>query len=497
MMTRKYLCYLTTATVVSFLPLPLILGGLFLLREVLPSAFRKPVTIFLFLVIPSACGWLLAARAHFPPTFAAKFLPLLLPPLLALGTALYFLLFFPTDIPLAMYVLGVSFLLLYALFLLAFCLRNRTREPAQERRKGMLRLFLPLAVLCVATGLTWQSVRDRTLSGDDAVPLLDWEFAGKYYPGYADNALTLPATPPSLRLVGDLPRLDGTLAALPLYAAAFQALTCLDEDGRPLTDEARFAAEIAVGWQRGDMRGLEELADGDTDIFFGPPPSQRQLDELRARGLTPDVRPLAHEALVFFVHKDNPVRNLSREQLRRIYTGEITNWQEVGGRDERILPFQHEKSNENQDMLARFILRGETPLPALREELRSCDFLSVNVVSRYYKRNNALGFGLRWYLGQWFPDGDVRPLAVDGVPPTDATVRDGSYPLSLPLCMISCRPLDAESRAFRDWLLGPEGRDLIRRAGYLPWDDKSGEQTENSGESSSDTENHGNKEDAR
>ena len=52
-------------------------------------------------------------------------------------------------------------------------------------------------------------------------------------------------------------------------------------------------------------------------------------------------------------------------------------------------------------------------------------------------------------------------------------MRDGSYPLALRLCMISCRPLDAESRAFRDWLLGPEGRDLIRRAGYLPWDEES------------------------
>ena len=59
---------------------------------------------------------------------------------------------------------------------------------------------------------------------------------------------------------------------------------------------------------------------------------------------------------------------------------------------------------------------------------------------------------------------------MDGVPPTDATLRDGSYPLALPLCMISCRPLSDASRAFRDWLLGPEGRDLIRRAGYLPWD---------------------------
>ena len=71
---------------------------------------------------------------------------------------------------------------------------------------------------------------------------------------------------------------------------------------------------------------------------------------------------------------------------------------------------------------------------------------------------------------------------MDGVTPTDASLRDGSYPLIVPLCLISCRPLDDDSRAFRDWLLGPEGRDLIRRAGYLPWDEKSDGNAGNGGD---------------
>ena len=129
------------------------------------------------------------------------------------------------------------------------------------------------------------------------------------------------------------------------------------------------------------------------------------------------------------------------------------------------------KNNENQRLLERLVLRGEEAAPPLRER-RSMG--PTRDVARYRKRAGALGFGLRWYLDKWFPDGDVRPLAVDGVSPTDASLRDGSYPLSLPLCMLTCRPLSAEGRAFRDWLLGPEGRDLIRRAGYLPWDGENG-----------------------
>ena len=150
--------------------------------------------------------------------------------------------------------------------------------------------------------------------------------------------------------------------------------------------------------------------------------------------------------------------------------------QDVGGRDERIFPFQHEEGDENQRLLEQLVLRGKAAAPPLREDYLpfSSSVLPSTRVARYRNRPGALGFGLRWYLDKWFPDGDVRPLAVDGVTPTDATLRDGSYPLCLPLCLISCRPLDEDSRAFRDWLLGPEGRDLIRRAGYLPWGGESG-----------------------
>ena len=98
------------------------------------------------------------------------------------------------------------------------------------------------------------------------------------------------------------------------------------------------------------------------------------------------------------------------------------------------------------------------------------------MVARYRKRSNALGFGLRWYLDQWFPDGDFRLLAVDGVPPTDATparrqlsalpaaLHDLSPPRST--TRATCFPTARSAprgRAFRDWLLGPEGRDIIRR----------------------------------
>ena len=451
------------------------------------------------LTVPAVCGSCLAARAQAAPTFSARYLPLLLPPLLFLSVLILCARASFDTIPLYK-LMTLTFALTYGLFLLAFRFGNRKWEPAQGRRTGLPLLLLVLAPFCAALAVSLPAVLRNIVDGEeDAVKKPDYRhYEERFSPSRPDNGLALPAVPPSLRLAAHLPRLDGTPATLPLYAAAFQAVTCLDEDGRPLSAgerDKRLAGNGVSCSERYSLRQLN-MSYEKADIFFGPPPSTRQLDWLSDRGLTPDVHPLAHEALVFFVHKDNPVRSLSSEQLRRIYTGEITNWKEVGGRDERILPFQHEEGDENQLMLEELILRGEEAVPPLREKyllqpLTVDESMPRSMVARYRKRSNALGFGLRWYLDQWFPDGDFRLLAVDGVPPTDATLRDGNYPLSLPLCMISHRPLNdesyvfsyrplsAEGRAFRDWLLGPEGRDLIRRAGYLPWND--GNDGENGG----------------
>ena len=470
MRTGEKLRYMGTAFAVSFLfPLPLLPyllmdNALMIgLARLAFSLLTVPGVLALCVILPLVCGWLLAARAHFPPTFAAKFLPLLLPPCIYLFLLVCHLRVLPTTF--ANLADGVRFLLLpqYALFFLAFLVRNRKRETTRDRRRGLACLLLTAAVCCAAVGVDLYAVLRVTFFDD----------AQRMRPYSLDDltGIVRPATPPSLRLEQNQPRLDGTLSALPLYAAASWAV-----DGEHLSSAERWERRMPPLVECNGMDGWERLTAGEIAFFFGPPPSQRQLDELRARGLTPDVRPVAREALVFFVREDEPVSSLTSEQLRRIYTGEADNWKDVGGRDQRIFPFQHEEGDENQSLLEQLVLRGEEAAPPLWEESRldPCDSGPVRRVAAYRNRPGALGFGLRSYLDKWFPDGDVRPLAVDGVPPTDATLRDGSYPLVLPLCMISCRPLDAESRAFRDWLLGPEGRDLIRRAGYLPWDEEYG-----------------------
>ena len=290
------------------------------------------------LTVPAACGGWLASRAQAASTFSARYLPLLLPPLIFLSILLLHVRASFGSV--SVYQLAMlAFLLTYGLFLLAFRLWSRSCAPTRGRRVGVICLLLALVPFCAGLAVSLSAAHDTLITGDyDAVGTGDiWDFRKRFSPDTPGNPLALPATPPTLRLGENLPTLNGMEAARPLYAAAFQAVACLGEDGRLLSEEVRS--------RRVEQARLSSRVDSpdSVDIFFGPPPSKYPLDELRAQGLTPDVWPVAHEALIFFVHKDNPVRSLSSKQLRRIYTGEITNWKEVGGRDERILPFQHEK----------------------------------------------------------------------------------------------------------------------------------------------------------
>ncbi len=106
--------------------------------------------------------------------------------------------------------------------------------------------------------------------------------------------------------------------------------------------------------------GYYALATGEIDIMFGAYPSREQLNDAEKENTELLFTPIGREGFVFFVNKDNPIESLTSEQLRGIYSGQITNWAEVAGRDEAISAFQRNQSSGSQSALERFM--GDTPL---------------------------------------------------------------------------------------------------------------------------------------
>ncbi len=259
----------------------------------------------------------------------------------------------------------------------------------------------------------------------------------------------------TLKLTDRLPILDGAAAAFPVYAAFVHAVY-------PETTElwdGVFEYNNTVG-------GYEKLAEKETDLFFGAAPSKEQVEYATACGTTFQYTAIGTEAFVFFVHKDNPIESLTTEQIRGIYSGEITNWSEVGGLDERIVPFQRNEGSGSQSMLIRFM--GDTPIMEPETEvIRGMGEIIERVVD-YQSRSGSIGFSFRYYVEGIIKNPDIKMIAVDGTAPTVENVKNGSYPITTPVYAVTYEDNPNPNVAVLiNWILSDEGQYIIEQTGYV------------------------------
>src|SRR5690625_2795670 len=147
---------------------------------------------------------------------------------------------------------------------------------------------------------------------------------------------------------------DGAEAAFPVYSAF--ALATYDDN--ILKDQEQEYVSFT-----NTIYGFERLLDQEIDIFFGAEPSndQQQLAKKKERDLS--LTPIGKEAFVFFVNKNNPIHSLDVSEIKDIYSGKITNWQDVGGNNEKIIAFQRPKNSESLTLLE--MVMGDSPLITL------------------------------------------------------------------------------------------------------------------------------------
>ena len=184
-------------------------------------------------------------------------------------------------------------------------------------------------------------------------------------------------------------------------------------------------------------------------------------------GTTFEYTPIAKDAFVFFVHKDNPIDSLTTEQIKGIYSGKITNWKEVGGEDERIAAFQRNEGSGSQSMLKRFM--ENTPIMEPPKEMVN-DLMAgiIEQVADYKSQSGSIGFSFRYYVEGIIKNPDIKLIAVDGVKPTVANIADGSYPIIAPLYAVTYAEEDNENvRKLIDWVLSEEGQYIVEETGYV------------------------------
>ena len=337
-------------------------------------------------------------------------------------------------------------------------------------RKWMKRLWAVLLAVTIGCGvyIGFGIYNDSIPTMEDRDSLIyQYEpFAEGTKAVYLDEESTLKFDKPALRI-------DGATAMYPVYSAFVQAVY---PEGHYDIYDFKYNEEEGYGQVTctGTIEAYERLIRGKTDIIFCGPPSQDQLDAAEAAGMEFHLTPIGKEAFVFFVNSENPVTGLTVEQIQGIYTGEITNWRELGGKWQRIRPYQRAENSGSQTALLR-IMEG-LPLIEPEEEDRIGGMGGIiTQVASYRNHANAIGFSFRFYSTEMVENEQIRLLSLNGVEPTRETIRDGSYPIASNFFAITASPIgesapeesNEELRAFLDWILSEQGQRIIEQTGYV------------------------------
>lgn len=250
-----------------------------------------------------------------------------------------------------------------------------------------------------------------------------------------------------VELEGDLPTIDGAAALLPIYAGFVESI--YPEDSVIFNGES-YDDQSAMHYT--NTRGAyKDIVDGKADLIICVAPSEEQLAYAAQNGVELEMVEIGKDAFVFIVNSDNPVSDISVEQIRGIYSGEITNWKELGGPNVPIAAMRRNEGSGSQSALEN--LMGGTPIVA--------DYTALF--------GSPIGFSFRYYVTGMLAEGGVKMLSVNGVEPDIENIASGAYPVTSSIYAVY-RKGETNENVYKavDFMLSKDGQDIVEKSGYIP-----------------------------
>ncbi len=204
--------------------------------------------------------------------------------------------------------------------------------------------------------------------------------------------------------------------------------------------------------------GIASLIDGTTDIADSSRKiKDKEIAKAKEKGIIPHEIVIAMDGIAVIVHPSNIISYLSREQIKAIYTGKVSNWAEIGGEDGKIVVVSRDTSSGTFEAFENLALDKEKVRP---DALTTAS--NQAVVMTVASSPNAIGYAGLGYLSK-----KVKPLRVDKVECTRETILSGAYPLSRPLFMYTNGSPEGKIKQFVDFILSEEGQKLVEEEGFV------------------------------
>ncbi len=240
--------------------------------------------------------------------------------------------------------------------------------------------------------------------------------------------------------------LEGSTTVLPIAQRAAEVFMDAHKD-----------ADLSVRGG-GSGVGIASILDGSCDIADASrsiEPAEIKEGKKRGKNILPTV--IAMDGIAPIVNPSNPVRGLTKEQIRDIYTGKYSNWSEVGGPDEKIVVVSRDSSSGTFEAFTELVLNKEKVRPdAILQASNQAVATTVSGAP------GAIG-----YVGLGYLSPRLKALAVDGVVASKATVHSRKYPVSRPLYMYTNGRPKGVVRRFLDFVRSKEGQKIVEEEGFV------------------------------
>lgn len=211
-----------------------------------------------------------------------------------------------------------------------------------------------------------------------------------------------------------------------------------------------------------------KLINGETDLIIVTEPSSDELKRASDAGVELEVTPVVNEGFVFFTNVNNLVNGLSLKEIQDIYTDKITNWNQVGGDNAKIIAYQRPENSGSQTGMLSLVMKDKKIKEPKKEEYIESMAGIIDAVANYDNSKDSIGYSYYYYATTMYGNENIKFLAVDGVSPNHDTIKDESYPLITAYYIVTLKGTEngAVSKV-KKAMLESKGQEIARNAGYI------------------------------
>jgi phosphate transport system substrate-binding protein len=276
------------------------------------------------------------------------------------------------------------------------------------------------------------------------------------------------------------PRLDGSSLTQPLSSitacrllnCSFGWYTSFDGSKKIVAYSSSNPAKAdsintKIALHYGTHDAYVKIINGSADLaLMNRLPSADELALAQKGGVSLDVQTVARDAFIFIVNEKNHVPGLTVQTIRNIYTGKITNWQDVGWINATLRPYQRDSASASQELMMLLVMKELTPIKApnmiLLGMMGPIDMLSQDTL--------GLCYSVYFFKEFMSVSEKIVPVPIEGVAPTYDNIFDRRYPLTVDIALVTRKNQGPSSNAcrLREYLMSEEGQAVVKECGYVP-----------------------------